>query len=448
MLSIGALTAGGTIAAGTAWAEEPLTSTATAGVFINPAENYVHIQDIAEVTTNAITFEPGQNYLAEDFINVTSKDPETPLIEYTDYTLTLLNENGAVIDYAHNAGNYQVVIQGINGTDGTMTIDVKVDPKPLDANWVTFTPNPIEYTGNALQPSIAIADNGYVLSGPDNSDYDYKINAWSNNVQIGTASVEIEGNYNYTGKIYPTFEIVYSHTNLIVEAPAQISFAIGRKDANNVTSIISPSYTIENKSTFDATMTSSYTNGINSLIYVDNGEVTAQDNENNLAKYSISNFYSNRTVDIKAERSITETGSGTISDAAIEILQAETVDPGKPGVYLGTVDFNFTQKEAQQSGGEQGGEKIELGAAGYDVSAMNYIRDDSDKYFIMEYIKVTQGTDGEALTEGVDYEYSISPNVNEKPHEFAMEPGTYTITVTGVGDFEGQLVKTFDVSMA
>lgn len=62
--------------------------------------------------------------------------------------------------------------------------------------------SPQTYCGKALEPSITVIDDGKELI--ENTDYTV---SYSNNVNVGTAQVEITGKRNYTGSICKTFTI-------------------------------------------------------------------------------------------------------------------------------------------------------------------------------------------------------------------------------------------------
>lgn len=81
-------------------------------------------------------------------------------------------------------------------------LDFTIWSKTLTDDMVTIAPGPHDYTGNAVTPVITVADGSRVLT--DGTDYTV---SYADNVNPGTARVEVTGKGNYTGTVNQTFTI-------------------------------------------------------------------------------------------------------------------------------------------------------------------------------------------------------------------------------------------------
>ena len=114
------------------------------------------------------------------------------LVKGTDYIVTYDNNI--------NAGVGQVIVTGIGNYTGTVSASFTINPTTL------FSVSDIKnqkYTGSEIKPNVKVTDGSKCLV----NDNDYS-SIYSNNVNVGTATVEIQGKGNYTGtkKVYFTIE--------------------------------------------------------------------------------------------------------------------------------------------------------------------------------------------------------------------------------------------------
>ncbi len=128
---------------------------------------------------------------------VTVKDDDKELTEGEDYTVSYSDNI--------NVGTATVTITGIGlyGGSGTATFEI-TKANIADTCTATLTPDSYEYDGSAKEPEVTVTNktSGIVLT----KDTDYKV-AYSDNINIGTATVTIEGQGNYTGTLEETFTI-------------------------------------------------------------------------------------------------------------------------------------------------------------------------------------------------------------------------------------------------
>lgn len=131
---------------------------------------------------------------------VTVMDGEAvELAKDKDYTVSYSNNT--------NPGTATITIKGQGNYTGTytgsFTIVKKNDPTPekIDLSSAVITVADQTYTGQALIPSITVVLNGAVLPASA-----YTV-AYSNNVNVGTATVTVTGQGNYVGIASATFTI-------------------------------------------------------------------------------------------------------------------------------------------------------------------------------------------------------------------------------------------------
>jgi len=130
---------------------------------------------------------------------VTVADGGSDLTRDKDYTVSYSNNTdpGTATITIKGQGNY-------TGTyTGSFTIVKKNDPTPekINLSSAVITVADQTYTGKALTPSITVVLNGAVLPASA-----YTV-TYSNNVNVGTATVTITGKGNYVGSTSATFAI-------------------------------------------------------------------------------------------------------------------------------------------------------------------------------------------------------------------------------------------------
>ena len=75
--------------------------------------------------------------------------------------------------------------------------------KPIGAEMITLSPSETSYTGTAREPAVSLKDGSRdLISGTD-----FRVTAYSDNIEIGTGSVTIEGLGNYAGSASKNFTI-------------------------------------------------------------------------------------------------------------------------------------------------------------------------------------------------------------------------------------------------
>mgnify|MGYP003303871102 CR=1 FL=1 len=199
--------------------------------------------------------------------------------------------------------------------------------------------------------------------------------------------------------------------------------------------------------------------GVGSKFILNSGTITAEND------YAIMSAYRERN------HSLLEVNGGTVNGMAF--CYADSVVTG--GTFNDMFTISYYYKQNKFSGGIfNGGIKINSDDSLNDILADGYyfrnaqgkVVDGSSK-IIEEKVTIEKGADlsadavvtadnvvyngaaqepavtvtigGKSLTEGEDYTLAFADNINA---------GTATVTVTGVGDYEGEIVKTFEIIKA
>lgn len=111
---------------------------------------------------------------------------------------TLTNVGEITVYYQVTKDNYDMV---------TGSATVKINEKSLTDEMVTVAPGTHEYNGTAIEPDITVTDGSTTLT----SGTDYTV-SYSNNINVGTATVTVIGKGNYTGTVNKEFTIIHTHT--------------------------------------------------------------------------------------------------------------------------------------------------------------------------------------------------------------------------------------------
>jgi len=170
------------------------TNAGTATVTVSGKGNYAGSSGsktfiITKVITFTVDAIPAQTYTGSAITPaVTVRDGSTALTINTDYTVAYTNNT--------NAGTATVTVSGKGnyaGSSGSRTFTI--NPKVI-----TFTIDAIpvqKYTGTPITPSIGVKDGSTTLK----LTTDYTV-AYTNNINVGTATVTVSGAGNYAGSSY------------------------------------------------------------------------------------------------------------------------------------------------------------------------------------------------------------------------------------------------------
>ena len=375
------------------------------------------ISDIIDQTYTGNAIEP----------EVIIKDGETKLVKDKDYTVSYINNI--------NIGEAKVIITGIGKYSGsvTKTFNIKEkERKDITKLNIKDIANQV-YTRIKLTPDIEINDQSYKLV----KDKDYQIN-YSNNINVGTATMTVIGTGNYKGTLNGKFNIIEKDINEVNIKDIQDQKCTGTEIKPEVIITNGSIRLQENKD-----YTISYNNIINAGKANINitgkgnykGSIVKQfniinDNQNtvkNISDTSITEIedriYTGKL--ITPEVRITDGEYTLIKDSDYTIAYSNNIDIGTGvaiitgiGNYSGKVEktFNITRK---------------------DIKYTTILDIEDQKYTgtsITPEIVIT--SDYITLKQGQDYTVKYVNNINE---------GTATIQITGIGNYEGTTTKTFNI---
>ena len=155
------------------------------GIHVIPAKN------VSELTVGTVSEQEYTGEVLEPLVMV--KDGDVVLERGADYTVAYRNNI--------NVGTTSVLITGRGDYTGTQTITFMITARSIDNASIDAIADQT-YTGRAITPAVVVKDGSRTLV----SGTDYTV-SYSNNVNVGTAKVVINGKGNYAGNISKTFLI-------------------------------------------------------------------------------------------------------------------------------------------------------------------------------------------------------------------------------------------------
>lgn len=132
----------------------------------------------------------------------------------------LVQDKDYIVSYENNVntGTATVIVTGIGDYRGTVRKNFTIITTGLKTDFLSAIPNQI-YTGGEIRPEIVLNYAGSLLK----ENRDYRV-SFSDNIEMGQATVTIKGTGNYRGTITAHFQIVgMDLTALINEGDAGVS---------------------------------------------------------------------------------------------------------------------------------------------------------------------------------------------------------------------------------
>lgn len=170
------------------------TGTATVNFTILPADISGATITIADQAFTGSAITPASTDISGTFGSYTLTD--------TDYTIGTASNNT-------NAGTASVVLNGAGNFTGTQTVNFIINP--VDISTATITIADKVFTGEDIQLSIdgstAVGDVNAMLGSYQLTGRDMTLGSYTNNRNVGTASVVITGAGNFTGTTTVNFNI-------------------------------------------------------------------------------------------------------------------------------------------------------------------------------------------------------------------------------------------------
>ena len=348
---------------------------------------------------------------------VTFKDGSKILTEGTDYTVTYTNNT--------DIGAASFTITGTGNYTGTKNGGFFIVAKSISSATVSSIADQT-YTGSSIKPGVTVKDGSRKLV----AGTDYTL-SYSNNVNVGTATVTITGKHNYTGTISKTFKIIADTTGFTISS-------VG--DQTYTGSAITPAFTVKSGSktlTSGTDYTVAYSNNIN--VGTATITVTGKGNYSGTKTVNfkiVAKSISGATVSSIANLTYTGaavTPSVTVKDGSKTLTSGTDYTVAySNNINVGTATITVTGK-GNYSGTKTVNFKIVAksisGATVSSIANLTYTG-----AAVTPSVTVKDGS--KALTSGTDYTIAYSNNVNA---------GTATVTVTGKGNYSGTKTANFTI---
>ncbi len=189
------------------------TNIGTGKIIITGKGNYVgaitKTFQIKAKPITELTISPTQtsyNYTGASIIPViTVKYGSKTLVKNTDYTLIYMNNT--------KVGTAKITITGKGNYSGTVSKTFRINPKPVSTLKMSLSTTTYVYTEARFTPAVTVMDGTKKLV--KNTDYTV---TYSNNLNIGSATVTLQGKGNYTGTLKKPFQIVPGTSKLKLTA--------------------------------------------------------------------------------------------------------------------------------------------------------------------------------------------------------------------------------------
>ncbi len=377
----------------------------------------LQISDIPDQIYTGNTIEP----------EVTIKDGNTKLTKDKDYTVSYNNNI--------NIGEAKVIITGIGNYSGNVikTFNIKEKERKDIAKLNIKTIENQVYTGIKITPDVELSDQSYTLV----KDKDYQIN-YSDNINVGTASITVIGIGNYNGTLNGKFNIIEKDINEVSIKDIQDQKYTGQEIKPEIEMTNGSIKLQENKDYMV-----SYQNNIEAGTANINitgkgnykGTVIKQFNIINEDESTVKNILNTTITDIEdktytgklitPEVRITDGDYVLIKDKDYTISYSDNINIGT-GITIITGIGNYNGKVEK---------KFNIIKKDIKYTTISDIED--QKYTgtsITPEIVIT--SDYITLKQGQDYTVKYANNIEE---------GTATIQITGIGNYEGTTVKTFNI---
>jgi len=358
-------------------------------------------------------------------VTVTVDGGETTLVENRDYTV-IFNQ-----DECCNAGDYSVTVTGTGNYAGSATLNFTILPKEITDSMVALSAASAEYTGSAQKPSVTVTDGNVTLT-QDDCTVSYGEGDYT---EAGTYTVTVTGKGNYTGTVEKTYTINTGNLHLTLSPESMEYTGSALKPAASVTGgngaeVDASKYTISSMEgwidageyTVTVTGSKNYKNETVSKTFT----ITRRKLTDAMVGSIAAQEYTGNAImpDVTVEDGSTTLAKGTdytVNYADNTAIGTATMTVTGKGNYSGTIERTFT-----------------IGKAPFNVTVeeVSYTYDGTEK---KPGVTVTTKDGSKTLAEGTDYTVAYTNNVNAGTN-------TASVTVTGKGNYEGEVTKTFSIA--
>ena len=135
----------------------------------------------------------------------TVKSGDKVLVSGTDFTVSYSNNT--------NTGTAKATIKGKGNYSGTITKEFTITPADISQLTASLSADIFRYNGAEQKPSVTVKSGDKTLV----PDTDFTV-SYSDNINVGTATVTITGQGNYTGSMTRTFTITNARIPAVITA--------------------------------------------------------------------------------------------------------------------------------------------------------------------------------------------------------------------------------------
>lgn len=135
----------------------------------------------------------------------TVKSGDKVLVSGTDFTVSYSNNT--------NAGTAKATIKGKGNYSGTITKEFTITPADISQLTASLSADIFRYNGTEQKPSVTVKSRDKMLV----PDTDFTV-SYNDNIDVGTATVNITGQGNYTGSMTRTFTITNARIPAVITA--------------------------------------------------------------------------------------------------------------------------------------------------------------------------------------------------------------------------------------
>jgi len=335
-----------------------------------------------------------------------------------DYTLTY--ENNVEVGIA------KVIVKGIGNFQGETELLYKIKPRSVTELTFSKVKN-YTYTGKEITPNVTIVHGKHTLE----KDKDYTI-TYSRNVNVGTASITITGIGQYTGTKKITFKINRRGISAATVEGLAVKYYTGKGVKQNLTLTYNGT-TLKYGTDYTLTYKNNVKVGIASVTITGKGNYTSSIT----LKYKIK-AKDISDLDFTCTESMAYNGAArkatvTIKNNGVTLkLNRDYKLTYKNNVYPGTATVVITG-----IGSYTGTKELTYNIIPRGITAVT-IKGLAVKYYTGEEVKqkLTLTYGKKVLKEGTDYTLTYENNV---------EPGIASVTVKGIGNFQGETVLQYKI---
>ncbi|MCQ2528738.1 MAG: DUF4214 domain-containing protein [Saccharofermentans sp.] len=388
----------------------------------------------------------GYNILRFEIVQPDLSDATVENISAKPYSGSEITQNpvvkfgGKVVDSANYSVTYEnnievgtakLTITGSGIYTGSVTKEFEIVPCDIAEAAISDIPESVTYTGEAAQPVPSVTFNGKVLT----PDVDYEVE-YSDNVNVGTAKVIVNGIGNYTGSCEKTFVInainiiagtvtidksTYEFNGKAVE-PEPVVVVDGKVLVRDTDYIVSYSGSTKAGSAFVVIIgVDSYRGTLTKRFTITPCDIS------NATISGINNSYPLLEDSVEPSPVVTINGVILKEDVDYTVTYSNNTATGTATVSISGIG-NYT-----------GSCSVEFSIVGLDINeskivglptSMAYSGSALEPSVVVKY-------DDNYLVKNVDYAVSFENNINA---------GTATMVITGLGKYSGDKKVTFTIN--